>query len=57
MAEPTTLTYEAQGRVARITLDRPERGYGITPRMPAESDAQGFFPPVALRPTLRIDWA
>src|SRR6476469_334998 len=32
----TTLTYEADGRVARITLDRPERGNGITPRMPAE---------------------
>jgi enoyl-CoA hydratase/carnithine racemase len=31
-----TITYEAQGRIARITLDRPERGNGITPRMPAE---------------------
>ncbi len=31
-----TLTYEADGRVARITLDRPERGNGITPRMPVE---------------------
>ncbi|MGH2894021.1 MAG: crotonase/enoyl-CoA hydratase family protein [Solirubrobacteraceae bacterium] len=31
-----TLTYEASGRVARITLDRPERGNGITPRMPVE---------------------
>ncbi len=31
-----TLTYETGGRVARITLDRPERGNGITPRMPAE---------------------
>src|SRR5215813_14747925 len=31
-----TLTYETGDRVARITLDRPERGNGITPRMPAE---------------------
>jgi enoyl-CoA hydratase len=31
-----TLIYEADGRVARITLDRPERGNGITPRMPVE---------------------
>jgi len=31
-----TLTYLADGRVARITLNRPERGNGITPRMPAE---------------------
>jgi enoyl-CoA hydratase len=31
-----TLTYEVEGRVARITLDRPERGNGITPRMPVE---------------------
>jgi enoyl-CoA hydratase len=31
-----TLTYETDGRVARITLNRPERGNGIVPRMPAE---------------------
>jgi enoyl-CoA hydratase len=31
-----TLTYETDGRVARITLDRPERGNGITQLMPAE---------------------
>ncbi len=31
-----TLTYERDGRVARITLDRPERGNGITLSMPAE---------------------
>jgi enoyl-CoA hydratase len=36
MPDPTTLTYEADGRVARITLDRPERGNGIVPPMPAE---------------------
>jgi enoyl-CoA hydratase len=31
-----TLTYESSDRVARITLNRPERGNGIVPRMPAE---------------------
>ncbi|HWM54666.1 MAG TPA: crotonase/enoyl-CoA hydratase family protein [Solirubrobacterales bacterium] len=31
-----TLLYETDGRVARITLNRPERGNGITARMPAE---------------------
>lgn len=31
-----TLTYEVDGRVARITLNRPHRGNGITLRMPAE---------------------
>ena len=31
-----TLAYEVTGRVARITLDRPERGNGITLEMPRE---------------------
>jgi enoyl-CoA hydratase len=31
-----TISYETDGRIARITLDRPERGNGITPLMPAE---------------------
>jgi enoyl-CoA hydratase len=31
-----TVTYESGGRVARITLDRPERGNGITLQMPRE---------------------
>jgi enoyl-CoA hydratase len=31
-----TLTYESSDRVARITLDRPERGNGITLQMPGE---------------------
>jgi len=31
-----TLIYEVDGRVARITLDRPERGNGITTAMPVE---------------------
>jgi enoyl-CoA hydratase/carnithine racemase len=32
----STMTYERDGRVARITLDRPERGNGITLQMPRE---------------------
>jgi enoyl-CoA hydratase len=36
MAELGTMTYERDGRVARITLDRPERGNGITLEMPRE---------------------
>jgi enoyl-CoA hydratase len=31
-----TLLYETEGRIARITLNRPERGNGITPRMAVE---------------------
>jgi enoyl-CoA hydratase len=31
-----TLTYARDGRIARITLDRPERGNGITLEMPRE---------------------
>src|SRR3954447_17291275 len=31
-----TLTYETDGPVGRITLDRPERGNGITLEMPRE---------------------
>jgi enoyl-CoA hydratase len=30
MTEPATMTYEVNERVARITLNRPERGNGIT---------------------------
>jgi enoyl-CoA hydratase len=32
----STITYEVTGRIARITLDRPARGNGITPRLVAE---------------------
>ena len=32
----TTLLYETGDRVARVTLNRPERGNGIVPRMPVE---------------------
>ena len=34
--ELKTMRYEVDGRVARITLDRPERGNGITMDMPRE---------------------
>jgi enoyl-CoA hydratase len=34
--ELETLTYQREGRIARITLDRPERGNGITLEMPRE---------------------
>ena len=33
---PSTLDYEVTGRIARITLNRPERGNGITLDMPRE---------------------
>ncbi|HEX7998778.1 MAG TPA: crotonase/enoyl-CoA hydratase family protein [Pyrinomonadaceae bacterium] len=36
MEKLTTLTYEATGRIARITLNRPERGNGITAATPLE---------------------
>ena len=36
MDAPSTLIYERDGRVARITLNRPERGNGITLEMPRE---------------------
>jgi enoyl-CoA hydratase len=36
MGDLETITYETGDRVARITLNRPERGNGIVPRMPAE---------------------
>jgi len=36
VADPTTMTYAREGRIARITLDRPERGNGITLEMPRE---------------------
>ena len=44
MGQPQTLTYERDGRVARITLDRPERGNGITLEMPAELAAASRRP-------------
>jgi enoyl-CoA hydratase len=35
----STITYEVDARIARITLDRPERGNGITLEMPRELSA------------------
>jgi enoyl-CoA hydratase len=39
MEKLETLTYEVTGAIARITLDRPERGNGITLEMPRELSA------------------
>ncbi len=39
MDEPTTMTYAVADRVARITLNRPERGNGLTPTLIAELGA------------------
>jgi enoyl-CoA hydratase len=36
MSDLQTMTYEVDDRVARITLDRPERGNGLTPTLIAE---------------------
>lgn len=36
METPKTLTYRVTGRIGRITLNRPDRGNGITLEMPAE---------------------
>src|SRR5207244_1066021 len=36
VSELSTLTYDVDGRIARITLNRPERGNGITLEMPRE---------------------
>ena len=36
MDAPRTITYEKTGRIARLTLNRPERGNSITFAMPAE---------------------
>lgn len=36
MEQLETMTYEVTGRIARITLNRPERGNGITLSMPRE---------------------
>ena len=33
---PETMTYEVANRVARITLDRPDRGNGLVPKLMAE---------------------
>jgi enoyl-CoA hydratase len=36
MQTPKTMTYEVTGRIARITLNRPARGNGITLELPQE---------------------
>jgi enoyl-CoA hydratase len=39
MGDLRTMTYEVSERIARITLDRPERGNGITRRLVSELEA------------------
>jgi enoyl-CoA hydratase/carnithine racemase len=39
MSDLQTVTYEVADRIARITLDRPERGNGLTPTLIAELEA------------------
>jgi enoyl-CoA hydratase len=39
MDTPTTINYGVEGAIARIALDRPERGNGITLEMPRELSA------------------
>jgi enoyl-CoA hydratase len=36
MSELATMTYVVSGRIARITLDRPQRGNGITRNLVTE---------------------
>ena len=36
MSDPQTLNFRRDGRIGRITLDRPDRGNGITLQMPVE---------------------
>lgn len=36
MSDLATTRHEGNGRIARITLCRPNRGNGITPNMPRE---------------------
>jgi enoyl-CoA hydratase len=39
MSELTTMTYRVEGAIARITLNRPERGNGLTLQTPRELSA------------------
>ena len=39
MSDLSTMTYEVTDRIARLTLNRPERGNGITPRLVGELTA------------------
>jgi enoyl-CoA hydratase len=49
---PQTLAYEVTGRVARITLDRPERGNGITRRL--VSELEGCVEQADLDPAVHV---
>jgi hypothetical protein len=39
MTEPTTMTYAVDGRIARITLNRPDKGNAINHELPGELSA------------------
>jgi len=52
MERATTMTYERAGRIARITLDRPERGNAITSAMPRELEA--FVERASLDPAVHV---
>jgi hypothetical protein len=55
MSDLQTMTYEVDDRIARITLDRPERGNGLTPTLIVELDPGPIEhpPPVATRVAAR----
>jgi len=50
--EGRTMTYGVTGRVARITLNRPHRGNGITMDMPPE--LAGFVERANLDPAVHV---
>jgi len=52
MDELTTINYEVDGRLARITLDRPERGNGITRKMIVE--LEGCVEQADLDPSVHV---
>lgn len=52
MDELTTMNYEVDGRLARITLDRPERGNGITRKMIVE--LEGCVEQADLDPSVHV---
>ena len=52
MTPPATIVYEADGRVARLTLNRPERGNGITPQL--LSDLEGCVERADLDPAVHV---
>ena len=45
-----TMTYEVDGRIARITLNRPERGNGITLDLPRRARRSASSAPTSIPP-------